>query len=424
MSHDFIDEARIFVRSGKGGDGMLHFRREKFEPHGGPDGGDGGKGGDVIFVGNEKINTLRKFSGKVHHHAEDGGRGGTARRTGANGADAIIEVPLGTIIRDADTNTLIADISQPGQRVVVLQGGKGGRGNVHFKSARNQAPTYAEGGDPAQQQWLKLELKLLADVGLVGMPNAGKSTLLSVISNAKPKIADYPFTTLTPNLGLVRYDYRDMVVADIPGLVEGAAQGAGLGHDFLRHIQRTRLLVHLVDGASDDPVMDFQQINTELFLFDERLSERPQLVAITKIDLPQAAERAPELEKTFQEMGYPTLSISAATQTNTQTLVGQLFQMLDELPDEAPEVISEEEIPVYSLPPKAFVVEKLGDGRYIVRGERIEKAVAKMYWWNDAAVRRFQRVLAAMGITQALENAGVQVGDMVTIGDMELEWGE
>ncbi|HLA42322.1 MAG TPA: GTPase ObgE, partial [Aggregatilineales bacterium] len=227
MTHQFIDEAKIYIQSGKGGDGMMTFRREKFEPRGGPSGGDGGKGGDIIFIANPKINTLRKFGHQVHFRAEPGGRGGSSKRTGANGADCEIEVPAGTIIRDAESGMVIADLNRPDQRVVVLQGGAGGRGNVHFKSSRNQAPELAEKGDPAQEKWLRLELKLLADVGLVGMPNAGKSTLLSVISNAKPKIADYPFTTLVPHLGLVRMDYRDMVVADIPGLVEGASQGAG-----------------------------------------------------------------------------------------------------------------------------------------------------------------------------------------------------
>lgn len=426
MSHDFMDEAKIFVQSGKGGDGMITFRREKYVPRGGPAGGDGGKGGDIVFVVDPKLNTLRYFSGRVHFRAEDGKNGGSSNKTGASGADLEIPVPPGTIIREAESKRVIADLSQPNQRVVVLKGGKGGRGNTHFKTARNQAPYIAEKGDPGEGMWLYLELKLLADVGIVGAPNAGKSTLLSVISNARPKIADYPFTTLVPNLGVVTLDYRDIVVADIPGLVEGAAQGAGLGYDFLRHIQRTRLLVHLIDGAAADPKADFHQINTELTIFDARLGERPQLVVINKLDLPQAAAQFPELEKYFSGLGYPVLGISAATQMNTRLLVGRVFQMLDELPKETPSVLDETELPIYTLPedPNAFSIEKVEDGIFHVHGKAIERAVAKTYWYNEETVRRFQRILAAMGITAALEKAGVQVGDTVIIGEMELEWGE
>jgi GTP-binding protein len=424
MTQEFIDEARIFVKSGKGGDGMMTFRREKFVPRGGPSGGDGGKGGDVIFFANKKLNTLRKFSGQIHFRAEDGGRGGSSKRTGASGDDLEIDVPVGTIIRDDETGRVLADLHEDGQRIVVLKGGQGGRGNVHFKSSSNQAPHIAEKGDDGSESWLRLELKVLADVGLVGMPNAGKSTLLSVISNARPRIADYPFTTLVPNLGVVRLDYRDTVVADIPGLVEGAAQGAGLGHDFLRHVQRTRLLAHLIDGASQDPVADFQQINTELAVFDERLADRPQLVLITKLDLPDAAAKYDELEKTFSEMGYPVLGISAATQHNIRQFIGTIFQMLDALPEESPSPLSEDEMPVYELAPDSnrFTVLKTDEGVFQVSGAGIERAVKRTNWYLDDAVRRFQRILEAMGITAALQKEGVEVGDTVIIGEMELEW--
>jgi GTP-binding protein len=426
MPQEFIDEAKIWVRSGDGGDGMMHFRREKYVPRGGPDGGDGGKGGDVIFVVNPRINTLRYFGGHIHFRAENGANGGTSRKTGATGKDLILEVPLGTIIRDAETGQVIADLSKPDDRVVVLKGGRGGRGNIHWKSPHNQAPQIAEKGDPGQEAWLTLELRILADIGLVGMPNAGKSTLLSVISNAKPKIADYPFTTLVPQLGVVRLDYRDVVVADIPGLVEGAAQGAGLGHDFLRHIQRTRLLAHLVDGTNPDPVADFHQINTELTLFDERLGDRPQLVVITKLDLPEAESRYPELEKTFTALGYPVIGISSVIHKNIRQFIGLLFQMLDELPGDTPEALTPEELPTYTLPPdpNAFTIEKLKHGVFQVRGISIERAARRTLWYSPEAVTRFQRILETIGITQALEAEGVEAGDTVIIGEMEMEWGE
>jgi GTP-binding protein len=423
---DFIDEARIFIKSGKGGDGMMHFRREKYVPRGGPDGGDGGKGGDVVFVGNPKINTLQRVSQKVHFVADDGTNGGTSQRTGAKGEDCLIEVPLGTIIREASTGRVLADINQADQRVIVLNGGKGGRGNIHWKSSRNQAPQIAEKGDPSQELWLNLELKLLADVGIVGMPNAGKSTLLSVISNAKPKIADYPFTTLTPNLGVVRVGYEEYIAADIPGLIEGAAQGLGLGHDFLRHVQRTRLLVHLVDGASASPHLDFQQINSELSLFDEKLGERPQLVVVTKLDLPEAQAQYATLEERFSSLGYPVMGISAVIQQNTQTLASKVLQMLNELPPVEFTAFSEEEKPLYRLEddPNAFTITKQPDGSFLVQGQGIERAVSKTIWYTDDAVRRFQQILESTGISKALEKAGVEVGDTVFIGEMELEWGE
>lgn len=426
MPQEFIDEAKIFVRSGKGGDGMATFRREKFVPRGGPSGGDGGKGGDVVFVTNPKLNTLRRLSGQIHHLAEDGGRGGSSKKTGRSGDDVVIEVPLGTIIREDKSGRVLADLNAPEQRIVLLKGGRGGRGNTHWVSASNQAPNIAEKGDPGREMWLRLELRVLADVGLVGMPNAGKSTLLSVISNAKPKIADYPFTTLVPNLGMVQMEYRDMVVADIPGLIEGAASGAGLGHDFLRHIQRTRLLVHLVDGASQHPKIDFAQINAELTLFDERLGDRPQLVVITKLDLPSAQAAYPELEAHFKKEGYEVIGISAVAHQNLKELIGKIFQMLDELPEEHPDALTEAEMPLYEIEenPNAFTVQKLEDGVFQVKGKSIERAVARTYWYQEEGVRRFQQILEIIGITQALQKQGIEVGDTVVIGEMELEWGD
>ena len=417
------DEATLHIRSGDGGAGLVHFRREKYIPRGGPAGGDGGKGGDVYLVVNPKLNTLIKFNRQHHFHAENGAPGGSNLKTGKSGADLYIEVPPGTIVRDADTGELLADLTQPGQKVLVAKGGRGGRGNARFATSTNQAPRIAEKGEPGQERTLQLELKLLADVGIVGVPNAGKSTLLSVISNAKPKIAAYPFTTLQPNLGVVTLDDRDIVFADIPGLIEGAHTGAGLGHDFLRHIQRTRVLVHLLDGSAEDPLADFHQINTELALFDDRLAQKPQIVAVNKMDLPQAQEYWPLVREELQKLGYEPLAISAITHQNVRELLNRVVQTLDALPPAPPEP---EELPVYRLEedPLAFTVEKLGEGVFRVSGKRIERAVAMTYWDYDQAVARFQRILETMGVTAALEKAGVKTGDTVYIGTMELEWGE
>ena len=417
------DEAKIYVRSGDGGNGIVHFRREKYVPRGGPSGGDGGKGGDVYLVVKPTLNTLIAFSRQTHFKAENGAHGGSSDKTGRSGSDLMIAVPPGTIVRAAGSGDVIADLVEPDQKVMVVKGGRGGRGNSRFASSTNQAPRIAEKGEPGEERWLTLELKLLADVGIVGAPNAGKSTLLSVISNAQPKIAAYPFTTLQPNLGVVVLDDRDLVFADIPGLVEGAHMGAGLGHDFLRHIQRTRVLVHLLDGAAEDPLADFHQINTELALFDDRLGEKPQIVVINKMDLPQAQEYWPLIQDELKKLGYDPMSISAATQQNVRTVINRAVQALDSLPDEEPEVA---ELPVYQLEenPLAFTISRAPDGSFRVAGKRIERAVAMTYWDYDQAVTRFQRILESMGVTAALEEAGVKPGDTVFIGDMELEWGD
>jgi GTP-binding protein len=418
------DEAKIYVRSGDGGHGLVHFRREKYIPRGGPSGGDGGKGGDVYLIVKPTLNTLIAFTRHSHFRADSGAPGGPSNKTGHGGEDLLIDVPPGTIVRDARTGDLIADLTAPGQRILVAKGGRGGRGNARFASSTNQAPRIAEKGEPGEERTLALELKLLADVGIVGVPNAGKSTLLSVISNAKPKIDSYPFTTLQPNLGVVVLDDRDLVFADIPGLIEGAHSGAGLGHDFLRHIQRTRVLVHLLDGAAENPIADFHQINTELALFDDRLGEKPQIVVFNKMDLPQAQERWPDIRQQLEALDYETLAISALTHQDVREVVNRAVLMLDALgEEEEPET---DELPVYQLgeDPLAYTVERLSDDEFRVSGKRIERAVAMTYWDYDQAVTRFQRILESMGITAALENAGVKVGDTVYIGEYELEWGE
>ncbi len=419
----FFDEAKIYTKAGDGGAGVMHFRREKYVPRGGPDGGDGGKGGDVILVATPNINTLIAFSRKRHFSAPNGGRGGSSSKHGANGEDLRIEVPLGTVVHDAKTGEVLADLTEPGQEYTVVQGGRGGRGNERFASSTNQAPRMAEKGEPGESREVKLELKLIADVGIVGVPNAGKSTLLSVVSNAKPKIAPYPFTTLEPNLGVVIVGDRDMVLADIPGLVEGAHMGVGLGHAFLRHVQRTRVLIHLLDGSGDNPLADFNQINAELALFDEKLGKKLQIVVMNKMDLLEAQEKWPTVQAALQKLGYETTSISAATQQGTQDLMNRVAAMLAELPVEVPEVV---QTPVYTLDKDevSFTITREDDGSYHVHGERIERAAAMTYWELDESAERFQRILSALGITEALESAGVKAGDTVYIGDFELEWGE
>ncbi len=417
---DFIDQATIYVRAGKGGDGIVHFRREKYVPKGGPDGGDGGRGGDVVLVVNPHLNTLAAFRHQRKFIAESGGRGGPNNRTGKSGDDLLIEVPPGTVVYDADTGELLGDLTAPGQRLVVARGGRGGRGNARFATSRNRAPRMAERGEPGEERHLRLELKLIADVGLVGVPNAGKSTLLAAVTNARPKIAPYPFTTLVPNLGVAELDEATtLVLADIPGLIEGAHQGVGLGHDFLRHIQRTRVLIHLLDGLAEDPVADFAQINTELALFDPKLAEKPQIVAFNKMDLPEVRERWPEVQKAIAARGYEIHPISAVTGENLRPLLWRAYHVLQETPPPEPE----ETLPVYrpAEDPRAFTIEKVPDG-FRVHCKALERAAAMTYWELDQSVRRFHRILEALGIEKALREAGVEPGDTVYIGKYELEW--
>jgi len=420
----FIDQVEIHVKSGKGGDGMVHFHREKFVPRGGPDGGDGGKGGDVIFEVKSTLNTLSSFRQNQKFRAEDGLRGGPSQMSGRYGKDLLIHVPPGTVLFDADTGELIGDLTEPGQKLSVLKGGRGGRGNQHFATSRNQVPRTAEKGEPAQEKRIKLELKLIADIGLIGVPNAGKSTLLSVLTNAKPKIAPYPFTTLEPNLGVANIDEDTTVVlADIPGLIEGASQGAGLGHDFLRHIQRTRVLIHLLDGLSEDPVADYSQINSELSLFDPHLARKPQLVALNKIDQPEVQERLVEIRDKFKNLNVELMTISALARTNTRELLVKAYQLLEEAP---PIDQVELPLPVYKPKedPREFLVTREGTNEWRVSGAAIERAASMTYWQHDGSVRRFQKIMETLGADEALRKAGVQEGDTVAIGDFELEWQE
>lgn len=416
----FLDQAVIIVRAGKGGDGVVHFRREKYVPFGGPDGGDGGKGGDVYLEVVPTLNTLSSFRHKSRFQAQDGVRGGKQNMTGRSGDDLFIKVPPGTIVYDDETGETLGDLTQAEQRMLVAKGGRGGRGNARFTSSRNQAPRQAERGEPAQERQLRLELKLIADIGIVGVPNAGKSTLLASVSNAKPKIAPYPFTTLEPNLGVSELDDETtLVLADIPGLIEGAHMGLGLGHDFLRHIQRTRVLIHLLDGLAEDPLLDLAQINSELALFDPDLAEKPQIVALNKIDLPEVAAIWDKIETSLKERGYEPMAVSALAGTNVRQLLYRTAQLLDQVPP-ASEIAS---IPVYRVPsdPREFHVQREPKG-WRVSGEAIERAAAMTYWEYDQSVRRFQRILQTLGIEDALRQAGVKTGDTVYIGEFELEW--
>ena len=418
----FLDEVEITVRSGKGGDGMVHFRRELYVPRGGPDGGDGGRGGSIFLEVDPSMRTLHTFRFKKHFVAPDGKPGGPSQRSGRGAEDLVLRVPPGTLVYDSGTSELVGDLTEQGQMLEVAKGGRGGRGNQHFANSRNQAPRIAEKGAPGEEKTLRLELKLIADIGIVGVPNAGKSTLLAALTNARPKVANYPFTTLLPNLGVAALDAdTTLVLADIPGLIEGAHAGKGLGHDFLRHIQRTRVLVHLLDGLSKEPMVDFAQINSELALFDPGLAAKPQIVALNKIDLPDVQARWPQIEKALKKKGYAPMAISAATGKDVRALLARAARELAALP----EPVKGEALPVYrpEADPREFHVEREG-ADWRLRGVSLERAAAMTYWEHDQSVRRFQRMLQQLGVDVALRAAGVRSGDTVKIGEYELEWQE
>src|SRR5512133_1488279 len=418
----FIDQAEIFVRSGKGGDGMVHFHREKYVPRGGPDGGDGGKGGDVVLEVRPTLNTLAEYRHKMKFLAQDGKNGGPNNMSGRGAADLIIPVPPGTVVFDAVTGDLLGDLTEPGQLLIVCKGGHGGRGNQHFATARHQVPRIGEKGEPSEEKTLRFELKLIADIGIIGVPNAGKSTLLSVLTNAKPKIAPYPFTTIEPNLGVARVDEETTVVlADIPGLIEGASQGAGLGFEFLRHVQRTRVLIHLLDGLSQDPLADFSQINGELSLFAPHLSHKPPIVALNKMDQPEAQELYPKLKKELKKRGYELLSVSAMARTDVRELLYKAVNALAETPALAD---TETPLPVYRPKEdvKQFEILREGANDWRVAGAGIERTAKMTYFEHEGSLRRFQKLMETLGIEAALREAGVKDGDTVRIGDYELEW--
>lgn len=416
----FIDEVEIFVRAGKGGDGVVHFRREKFIPRGGPDGGDGGRGGDVILEVSPAYNTLYSFKHKDKFLATDGFKGGRSNSTGKSGDDLCILVPPGTLVFDKQSEEVLGDLVDSGQRLVICRGGRGGKGNARYANSRNQAPRMAERGEPGQERHLRLELKLIADIGIVGVPNAGKSTFLAAVTNAKPKIAAYPFTTLEPNLGVASIDEETtLVLADIPGLIEGAHLGIGLGHDFLRHIQRTRVLIHILDGSAQDPILDFAQINSELSLFDPNLKNKPQIVVFNKIDLPEVRQRWEKIGGQLKKQGYHTMAISGLSGENVRQVLYKAAQLLSE----TPVITKAMEMPVYRAEedPRQYSIEKVADG-WRIHGAAIERAAAMTYWNNDASMRRFQRILETLGIEGTLRAEGIAEGEMVYIGEYELEW--
>ncbi|MGI6679374.1 MAG: GTPase ObgE [Dehalobacterium sp.] len=423
----FYDRAKIYVKSGDGGNGVVAFRREKYVPEGGPCGGDGGKGGNVIIEADEGLRTLIDFKYRQHYKGERGQHGQGKGMHGKKGADIVLRVPLGTVIRDAETDELVADIVSAGQKVIVSKGGRGGRGNARFVSSNNRVPDFAEKGEPGKERWLVLELKLLADVGLVGFPNAGKSTLISRVSAAKPKIADYPFTTLSPNLGVVRVgEGESFVWADIPGLIEGAHAGAGLGHHFLRHLERTKVLIHVVDISEQPdrtPWEDFDIINQELKAYKENLFQRPQIVAVNKMDLPGGEERLAQFKARIGSH-YEVFPISAATGQGLEPLIHRAWELVRTVEKETPEALETEIRQVKITPQERFKIFKNNAGIFVVSGEEVEKHVAMTDFNNEAAVRRLQRIFKFMGLDQALREKGARTGDVIQIGSLEFDFSD
>lgn len=423
----FIDRVKIFVSSGRGGDGIVSFRREKYVPSGGPDGGDGGRGGSIIFEVDSGINTLVKFRHQKHFRAEAGAAGRGKNCSGKAAPDMVIKVPLGTIIKEAESGQVMADLFQKDSRKVLLQGGKGGKGNQHFATATRQAPKYAQSGQEGKEYWITLELKMIADVGLVGYPNVGKSTLLSMVSNAQPKIANYHFTTLSPNLGVVTTHYgKEFVMADIPGLIEGAAEGVGLGHHFLRHIERTKVLVHVVDVSGSegrDPIEDIYAIKKELDLYNpDILKNKPQIIAANKMDIDGAEENFQKLKAEF-EPEIKVFPISAAGNQNLQQLLKQITQTLTQLPEET-FVFEEEFVEPKRDKKEPFVITKVKDNYYSVEGTGIEKVIGYTTLEAEQGFAFFQKYLRDKGIIDGLKEAGIEEGDTVHIYDLEFEYFE
>lgn len=425
----FADRAKIYVRSGKGGDGHVSFRREKYVPNGGPDGGDGGRGGDVIFEVDEGLNTLTDFRHIRKYKAQDGEPGGKRNCRGKNGEDIVIKVPAGTVIREAESGKVIADMSGGNKRQVVLIGGRGGNGNQHYATSTMQAPKYAQPGQPAQELEMLLELKVIADVGLIGFPNVGKSTLLSRVTNARPKIANYHFTTLSPNLGVVDLsDGGGFVIADIPGLIEGASEGVGLGHEFLRHIERTKCMIHIVDAASTegrDPVADIYAINQELTLYNAQIAERPQVIAANKVDAIQTEEDPVERIRTeFEPKGMKVFAISAVTGEGIQELLYYVNDLLKTLPDE-PIVFEQEFFPAfedaYSNEPYTVTYDE-AEKEYVVEGPRIEKMLGYTNLESEKGFQFFQKFLKENGILEELEELGIEEGDTVRMYGLSFDY--
>jgi GTP-binding protein len=422
----FVDRVKIHVKGGNGGNGMVSFFRAKYITHGGPDGGDGGKGGSVIFIGDEGLNTLMDFRYKRVFKAQNGADGEKRNCFGKDGEDIIIRVPVGTVIREAESGKVMADINKAGEEKVLIFGGKGGKGNQHFATPTRQAPRYAERGRTSKEYDVILELKLIADVGLIGFPNVGKSTLLSMVTNANPKIANYHFTTLSPNLGVVQGRFGDtFVLADIPGLVEGASEGIGLGHEFLRHVERTKVFIHVVDAAGvegDDPVENVSKINRELEEYNPELLKRPQVIAANKTDIPEAAENVARLKEVYEKEGYQVFPISAATNKGLDELLSAVASILKNYPED---IVFEEDYEEYdevAVDIEPFIIEEVETGYFVVTGVGVEKMIGYTSIDTEKGFAFFQKYLKEKGIIQALEEKGIKQGDTVRIYDLEFEF--
>lgn len=422
----FIDRARIQIKAGDGGHGMSSFRREKFVPKGGPSGGDGGRGASVVLKVDANTNTLIDFRYKRKFVGKNGDNGGTKNCYGQNAEPLLIKVPAGTVVKDAETGEVLADLTEIGEEAVLARGGRGGRGNAKFVNSVNRAPTFAEMGEPGEERVLQLELKLLADVGLVGYPSVGKSSIISMVSAARPEIAAYHFTTLIPVLGVVSLgEGHSFVMADIPGLIEGAHEGVGLGHDFLRHVERTKIILHVIDVSGiegRDPIEDYHRINKELRLYNERLAKRPQIIAANKMDIPEAKENFEKLKAFAEKEGIEIFPVSAATNEGLKPLIERVSKMLDEYVEE-PEAI--EEVKVYQAKPDdEITISRDETGGFVVKGKYIEKLVAMTNFDNDEALQRFQYIWRVKGIEDMLKAHGVKEGDTVHIGTMEFDYKE
>lgn len=421
----FTDYVKIHAQAGKGGNGAIAFRREKYVAAGGPDGGDGGKGGDVYFKVDKDANTLIEFRYKKKFKAENGENGEGGHRFGKSGEDLYIPVPIGTVVKDTTTNEVLADLSEPGQVALILKGGRGGKGNSHFATSTRQAPRFAQDGEPGEEKELTLELKLLADVGLIGFPNVGKSTFLSVVTSATPKIANYHFTTIEPNLGVVKSKYGDsFVIADIPGIIEGASEGIGLGIQFLRHIERTRLLLHFIDVSGlegRNPVEDYYKVNEELKKYSEKLSKRTQIIVANKIDSMQDSSLYEELEKVAKEHNQKIFKISGVTGEGVEDLMNYVSKTLKTLPKENLIEIKEKE-KVYTLKDEADFTITKEKGVYIVKGEKVDSIMRKVNIGDYESLFYLHRKLDEIGLNQALKKQGIKDGDIVKIGDYEMEW--
>lgn len=422
----FIDRVKIKIKGGDGGNGAVAFYRAKYVPNGGPNGGDGGDGGSVIFQASDDMNTLVDFRYKKVFKAEKGQDGGQNNCHGKDGADIIIKVPCGTIIKEATSNKIMADLTKPNEQKVIIKGGRGGKGNQHFATSTRQAPKYAERGKVAKEYEIILELKLIADVGLIGFPNVGKSTLLSMVTNASPKIGNYHFTTLAPNLGVVTSKWgNDFVIADIPGLIEGASQGLGLGDEFLRHVERTKVLVHVVDAAAledRDPVEDVKKINNEIFAYNESLIKRPQIIAANKVDIPEAAQNVERLKQVYEPKGYKVFPISAASNQGLQELIECITKLVNEHKED---IIFEEDFEEYKeidIDKEPFTIEKIDNNYYYVSGVGVEKMIGYTSIDTERGFAFFQKYLREKGIIDALEQAGIKEGDTVRIYDLEFDY--